>query len=823
MTEKTELGELLDQRIFPAVYNSLDRVLPEYEFKREADHWVSQSDLKVTGERGNKSKVYVYPDRPFFLKDYTRGGKAITSYLQDSGHHPGITDWLSAVEYLAERAGIPLPSGTRNFETAERLRRETTRAEILEAANNLFIESLGLDEASSIRAYIQGRGYGPYVRAADALPQPESVKMELGYLHSQDLLRRTLRDDGYAADEITEAIKLNPAAGSTNCLTIPIRDPLGRIKGFAFRDINWQKDVSRNPKYVYSTGLERGSLLFSLRAIKADKDLVVVEGLLDALFARAKGLTNVVALGGTSLGEAQVRLALDHGAEKITLCLDGDTAGRQATQKAIDAIRAVSSDVSIYVAALTAGFKDPDELIRAEGIDAFRAVMKKAKPWYRHRLDERLQFYEDLQAKTGEIDAKDQDQLLRDAIAIGGQIDNLLDRDRFTEDLLRWGSPLGLRRESLDAVLDDIQAARLQERRAKDYAELLKKANALSEKGRLDDLQELLHNHSKQGNDLEDGAAAFRELVAPITEAEVRAKIQSKPKSLKSGYRIEGDEIEIPAGAITILAGPTNHGKTTFLVNLALNVARLQPDKQVYFISYEEAREPILLKAINTYANLHLSENNRRSIESYYRTGEMEFIRPHERAAFEKAHREFYTEMIEPGRLNIQYASYSTEELVAAIRLLKKNTDVGAVFIDYVQFLRLANNRTGSRQEELKQICLNLKDCAVETGLPLILGAQFNRTVLAERDLSPIAIGEAGDIERIANLTIGFWNRMFVGFSKDGNIGKDGQKREKEEAMYVEILKGRDVKAGSAEVFGFNGNTGRISNRGGSSNYNPFN
>ncbi len=69
---------------------------------------------------------------------------------------------------------------------------------------------------------------------------------------------------------------------------------------------------------------------------------------------------------------------------------------------------------------------------------------------------------------------------------------------------------------------------------------------------------------------------------------------------------------------------------------------------------------------------------------------------------------------------------------------------------------QLGKNKYGSRQEEIKQICLDLKDVAVETGLPLILGAQFNREVVNPARLHYTKIREAADIEQIANLIIGF-------------------------------------------------------------------
>ena len=130
-----------------------------------------------------------------------------------------------------------------------------------------------------------------------------------------------------------------------------------------------------------------------------------------------------------------------------------------------------------------------------------------------------------------------------------------------------------------------------------------------------------------------------------------------------------------------------------------------------------------------------------------------------------------------------------------------------------MQLLSLLNKKTIQRQEELKQICLMLKDCAVDTGLPVLLAAQFNRTVAAEADLSPTAIGEAGDIERAANMVIGLWNRNYEGFNREGNKGKDNKTIPKSPAMYLEIMKGRETGIGHSSVFALNGNTGKLSDK----------
>jgi replicative DNA helicase len=275
-------------------------------------------------------------------------------------------------------------------------------------------------------------------------------------------------------------------------------------------------------------------------------------------------------------------------------------------------------------------------------------------------------------------------------------------------------------------------------------------------------------------------------------------------------------DLKLPGGAITIVAAPTGHGKTLILINFILNYLSIYPDKKVFFFSFEESRGAILSLFLNTYINDELSKNNRTSIKSYFFDGEPNYINGDKKNLFIQKKEQFFKSFIETGRLNIHYCDYAAEELVGAIHFLKKSSyedeamPVGLIAVDYTQLLQLANKKTAQRQEELKQICLMLKDCAVETGLPVLLAAQFNRRVLSEADLSPTEIGEAGDIERIANMIIGGWNRNYEGFSRDGNKDKNGRKINKESSIYLEIMKSREEGIGHSSVYDLNGSTGKL-------------
>lgn len=311
--------------------------------------------------------------------------------------------------------------------------------------------------------------------------------------------------------------------------------------------------------------------------------------------------------------------------------------------------------------------------------------------------------------------------------------------------------------------------------------------------------------------------SAFRYLLKPGSEEAVAQELKDVSPGINVGYMIGDIDLKIPGGAISILAGPTSHGKTATLINFALGALehRDQQDKSVYFFSYEESRAAITSLFLNTYINEPLSKNNRESIKSFFRQDDMQYITSQgdSRQRFREKKKEFFETLVHSGRLNIFYSDMTAHELYSSINFLKKNTNVGLVCIDYMQLLSFGIGKFGSRQEELKEVCLLLKDCAVETGLPILLGAQFNRQVTCEADLSPIYISEAGDIERVANLILGFWNRNFEGFTSEGNKSKRGQKIQKEPTIYMEILKGRETGSGQSEIFSFDGNKGKLSNK----------
>lgn len=305
----------------------------------------------------------------------------------------------------------------------------------------------------------------------------------------------------------------------------------------------------------------------------------------------------------------------------------------------------------------------------------------------------------------------------------------------------------------------------------------------------------------------------YGHLLLPTSEKEIREEIRHTSPGVRVGMMLGKVDLKIQGGALTILAGPTGHGKTLVKINMVLSYLSLYPDKTAYFFSYEESRAAILSLFLNAYIGEDVSNDNRGSIKSYLRDGQPTYVAYEKQSLFSQKKKDFFQTLIDTGRLNIIYCDYTVEELADAIRFLKEKTSIGLMAIDYMQMLKLLNKKSVQRQEELKEICLILKDLAIEVGLPMLIGAQFNRTVTNELSMSPVAIGEAGDIERAAHTIIGLWNRNYEGLTEEGNKGRDGKSKPKESAIYLEILKGRETGIGHNAVFDLNGNAGKITRR----------
>jgi DNA primase catalytic core len=802
----SNITEWINRELYPALYDKIDAAFPELHFIRNSrGEWNSPRKLDGSEPKHPRRDKTVVTAKYAGLLE--QGGDAL-SFIDYVKSRDGA-EFISAVKTLAAVVGLSLPEreGYNAGEYAKRAR----SLSVLETANSYFLYQLGQPEAGEIRAYLESRGYSP-----------EIIKdMGLGFIPSNSRLTDYLKKQGYSAEEITEALPISTDTriGTSHRLTIAYRSG-GAIKGFKFRTIG-----DHTPKYINSKGLDKSTGFFNLGYIQGSKDLVIVEGELDALHATAAGLENVVATAGSNLTEEAVKDAIARGAKRFTICFDREP-GKDArsTRSAIDTILKLSSQVFIAELPDLGGDKtDPDRVIKEQGAEGLRRAIDEAAPYYLYTFQETLNKYDALQGEEG-LTHKQQEDLIRELVSSGRLIKDPLHRARYNEALLACEPlrELGLTEEALPKVLKKIEDEQKQQEQQKAAEALLAKASKQIQggdvKAGLQELREGLPAVSTIAK-----ATDFEEYLKPVSLDNVITKLREKATGLKSGYKIGAEEITYPAGALTFIAAPTGHGKTTFLINAILKAVSDHPEREFHFFSYEESQEAIVRNTLNTFADMPLSINNRRTIESLLVTGSPDYISREHRDSlpqFREKQREL-ADLLESGRLRIHYTDYSSDDLTELITYLNANSQIGGIFIDYMQLLHKGNrgkNKYGSRQEELKQICIDLKDLAVKTALPIILGAQFNRVVVNPLLLHYSDIGEAGDIERIASLIIGLWDT-----SQPTKEGKESVKKAskgpeedpleellKPGQMFMRVLKNRQGQTGGENSFKYDGNRGRI-------------
>ena len=297
-------------------------------------------------------------------------------------------------------------------------------------------------------------------------------------------------------------------------------------------------------------------------------------------------------------------------------------------------------------------------------------------------------------------------------------------------------------------------------------------------------------------------SSVFSPFYKGANKERIRELLAARGQNLSTGYHFGSEELMIPPKALTFIVAATGHCKSTYLINLALRV-------------YEEALESVYVNMLNTYAKVELGENNRNIIANHtIAGGDLDKLPNVSKVEYDDYKRfldnkqamvdftekesEFY-QLIEYGRLNIQYVEFAVDTLSSFIKEMRRKGLCDIAFIDYVQLLNAPiRSKYRSREDELKEICISLKNLAVdeEYGLPIVFGAQFNRQVKSAKDLLPTNIGEAGDIERIANTIVALWNCQ-----KTEDPGTDelrqkiaeyqGTKEYNSSAIFAKILKRR--------------------------------
>jgi DNA primase len=108
----------------------------------------------------------------------------------------------------------------------------------------------------------------------------------------------------------------------------------GRLVGWVARKV---QNVEGVAKYKNSKGFPRGQWLYNLDNARMHPHLYVVESPMSVLALKSRGIDNVVATFGAKVTESQMELLRPF--KRITVFMDGDSAGHKATRDLVRGLR----------------------------------------------------------------------------------------------------------------------------------------------------------------------------------------------------------------------------------------------------------------------------------------------------------------------------------------------------------------------------------------------------------------------------------------------------------------------------------------------------
>jgi DNA primase catalytic core len=785
-----DISAWIREELYPTLYPQLPQALPEHSWKEDRRGWKSKTYLYGSPHKDRIDKTKVLKAQPGRIFEEGGDGKSLVDYVMERDRLP----FIEAVRKLAGVASLQLPG--LDMKDQESYRRAQQRSSLLEEAAGYMSWSLLHAEgarAEAVRKYLQ----------EDRRYTMEDVEaMGLGYLASWEKLKAYLVGKGYQEDAIEEGLTIakDGRLGDTHTLAIPYRTG-SRIQGFSFRTV-----TGASPKYLNTVDMDRKAGLFNLSPLKGAKDLVVVEGYLDALHATAKGMENVVAVGSAGLSPEHVKDAVAKGARAVTLCFDADEGGRKGTEQALEVLR-TNSNLRTYVAELPAGENgekmDPDQLIVEKGVDALRALVTSARPRWEYELEKLLEAF----SGEAELQPKEVDQLLDRAVVTATEIADPMDRDRFSSAFLYQVEGLGVTKESMEGAQDRLRYERKREQEQRALDMLLRSVQRSMKDGDPGKAIDLL------GEGLQEiRSTKGADLLLPVSYEGWLESMKNSLPALQTGYPSLDAVARIPQAAITLVAGRPSHGKTTVMFNLLMSMAEFYPTKRFMFFSYEEPSAHILTKLLNRTLGVDLqhlyheyeAHNNYAFLKGYLRSGRTDV------AEVETAKVKI-RDLMEAGRIQVVDGNYTVEELDTILAgELKKGPELGAVFLDYIQ--RMSTSRqTQDKRTEIAHISDQVLQIAKRTGLPLILGAQVNRDAVATKKSKPALdnLKEAGNLEEDANLVLSVYN-----LSREEQNAPDGTSWGREVDLEICPLKNRDGEPNRPVTLLFDRWTGAMKDKG---------
>lgn len=302
------------------------------------------------------------------------GGNTFTFIMEYENY-----TFVEALQFLADRAGIPLPKDD-GIRTKEQSDLKSKLLAINKEAGKYYYYQLKSQGGKTAYNYLRNR----------ELSERTIKQFGLGYSHkfSNDLYQY-LRGLGYDDTILKESglITFDEKKGVFdkfwNRVMFPIMDVNNRVIGFGGRVMG-----DGMPKYLNSPEtklFDKSRNLYGLNFARTSrkKNILICEGYMDVIALHQAEFTNAVASLGTAFTGLQANL-LKRYTEEVLITYDSDEAGTKATLRAIPILKAAGLSTKVID---MKPYKDPDEFIKALGAEEFQKRIDHARNSFYFEVD----------------------------------------------------------------------------------------------------------------------------------------------------------------------------------------------------------------------------------------------------------------------------------------------------------------------------------------------------------------------------------------------------------------------------------------------------
>ncbi len=198
---------------------------------------------------------------------------------------------------------------------------------------------------------------------------------------------------------------------------------------------------------------------------------------------------------------------------------------------------------------------------------------------------------------------------------------------------------------------------------------------------------------------------------------------------------------------LIVLAARPGMGKTSFALNMAVNVAKKYKDKAICVFSLEMSKEQLVSRIMSSEGQIPTE---------VMRTGKL----PGNAADEVRRISGVVTRLQE---LNIYLDDTPGTNVTAIKSKLRRIKDLGLVIIDYLQLMNSVGNYHGNRVAEISEITRSLKIMAKELNVPVIVLSQLARGTEQRPDKRPLMsdLRDSGSIEQDADIVLFLYRNSY--------------------------------------------------------------